>query len=264
MIEALTKSKNKFENLKIFNLVLGCFYLVQALLLFSLTNNYTVNLISNFLNSEYNGLSETFTYMNVTNTVASINLGAMVAMFLFIAALSHFLLAAPGISEWYNENLKKDLGYVRWIEYAFSSSAIIVVLSILVGIRDIHLLFAIFSINAFMNLFGLLMEKLNNSKKKNFDWTAFVYAIKAGFIPWIIIASYIIFGANGYSIGEGMNPIPQPVYLIVLLYFFWFVLFAVNMFMGFKKIDGWKNYLFTEVLYSILGVLSKTSLAWLI
>src|SRR6056297_2401935 len=56
-------------------------------------------------------------------------LGALVGTFLLMSALAHFLLAWP-LKEKYIENLRKNYNPIRWWEYAFSSSVMIVLIAI--------------------------------------------------------------------------------------------------------------------------------------
>ena len=68
-------------------------------------------------------------------------------------------------------NLLRQRNYGRWIEYFFSSSIMIVLISQLVGISDIAALMAIFAVNACMILFGLLMERYERPGKPS--WLPF-------------------------------------------------------------------------------------------
>lgn len=86
--------------------------------------------------------------------------------------------------KWYVANLENHINYARWIEYAVSSSVMIVVISMLVGIYDIVAFIAIFSVNACMNLFGMLME-MYNQKRDKVNWTPFIFGTLAGLVPWM-------------------------------------------------------------------------------
>jgi hypothetical protein len=46
--------------------------------------------------------------------------------------------------------------------------------------------------------------------------------------------------------------------------FVFFNLFAINMFLQYKKVGPWKSYLFGEKSYIILSLLAKSFLAWFI
>ena len=117
----------------------------------------------------------------------------------------------------------------------------------------------IFSLNASMNLFGLLMEKHNQTTPKT-DWTAFIFGCIAGIIPWIAILWYFLGTVN---IGGDLKP-PAFVYAIIPTIFVFFNIFAVKMFLQYKKVGTWKDHLFGERVYIILSLAAKTTLAWMI
>ncbi len=56
---------------------------------------------------------------------------------------------------------------MRWIEYALSSSVMIVIIAALSGIQEIGTLVAIFGVNAAMNLFGWSMESANQGRAED-------------------------------------------------------------------------------------------------
>jgi hypothetical protein len=183
--------------------------------------------------------------------------GPAVAIFLLISAVAHFFLATVGY-KLYVTNLKKGMNPVRFYEYALSSSVMIVLIGMLVGIYDLGAIILIFGINAMMNLFGIMMELHNQTTQKT-DWTAFIYGSVAGIIPWIVIVLYFV----GSLTGDGGKP-PAFVYAIIPTLFVFFNIFAVNMLLQYKKVGPWKDYLFGERVYIILSLAAKTVLAWII
>lgn len=126
----------------------------------------------------------------------------------------------------------------------------------LFGIYDIGALILIFGLNASMNLFGLLMEKINQYTAKT-DWTAFIYGSIAGILPWVVIIMY----AFGNS-----NPLEVPwfVYAIFGSYLFFFNIFPINMILQYKKVGKWSDYLYGEKVYITLSLVAKSVLAWLV
>jgi len=149
---------------------------------------------------------------------------------------------------------------IRFYEYALSSSLMIVLIGMLVGLWDVGALILIFGINATMNLFGLLMEKLNQYTIKT-DWSSFIYGVFAGILPWIVIVIYFVGSINS---GDGEAKPPTFVYFIVPTLFVFFNIFAINMVLQYKKVGRWKDYLFGERFYIILSLTAKTVLAWII
>ena len=65
----------------------------------------------------------------------------------------------------------------------------------LFGCRDLASLLLIIAVNACMNLFGLLMEVLNQYTTST-DWTPFWFGCVAGVWPWIVALMYFLGGGN--------------------------------------------------------------------
>jgi len=185
--------------------------------------------------------------------------GPAVAVFLLLSAVAHFYLATIGYDR-YVGNLKMGMNPIRFYEYALSSSLMIVLIGMLVGLWDIGALILIFGINATMNLFGLLMEKLNQTTIRT-DWSSFIYGVFAGILPWVVIVFYFVGSVNS---GDGEAKPPTFVYFIVPTLFVFFNIFAINMVLQYKKVGRWKDYLFGERVYIILSLTAKTVLAWII
>ena len=82
----------------------------------------------------------------------------------------------------------------------------IVLIAVLMGVYDIGALILIFGLNASMNLFGLLMEKINLDNKK-VNWLPFIYGSVAGIIPWIILFMYAFGNSNPAEVR--VNPLVE-------------------------------------------------------
>jgi hypothetical protein len=54
------------------------------------------------------------------------------------------------------------------------------------------------------------------------------------------------------------------VYLILLIYFVLFNIFAVNMVLQYKGTGRWKDCLYGERTYILLSLIAKSILAWLV
>ena len=256
MLSFLTTSEDKFKNLRIFNLVMGFFHMAQGIIMLLVSNDFSQTLTTSFVEGKQSG--EELSFRNVTEDFVDLNLGPAVALFLFISAIAHFLLASPLFYDWYVKNLKKNVNYARWFEYSLSSSWMIVIIAILTGMLDAPSLILMFTLNAMMILFGYMME-LHNQITEKTNWTAFIFGCIAGIVPWIIIAWYFISAVTNF---EGERPIPDFVYGILISLFIFFNIFAVNMYMQYKKKGPWKNYLFGEAVYIILSLTAKSALAW--
>lgn len=242
---------DKFKNLKLYNIVMGFFHLVQGILMLILSNNFTLPVNTSYL--KFN--ETTYTLEPVLEQFKDLKVGYMVAIFLFLSSLAHFVISLPKIYDWYINNLKKGINYARWIEYSFSSSLMIVLIAMLVGVYDLSTLILMFGLNAMMILFGLLMEVHNQSTRKT-NWISFIFGCIAGVLPWVVIALYL------FNSGDGVNKAPDFVYWIFFSIFLFFNSFAVNMFLQYKKVGKWKDYIYGEKVYILLSLLSKSALAW--
>lgn len=168
----------KYRKLRKFNAGMGAFHFIQFALIMVLSTDFSLPITTSYLkfNPATGPLGLT------TDTIADIRLGPLVALFLLISAIAHFSLASPWGYPWYIRNLKKHINYARWLEYALSSSVMIVVIAMLTGIYDIGALILLFSVTACMNLFGLMME-LHNQTTERTNWTAYYCGVFAGIIP---------------------------------------------------------------------------------
>jgi hypothetical protein len=242
--------EEKFRKLRNFNLVMAFLHAGQGIAMLALSNNFALPVTSSFL--KFNLATQKLA--PDTQTLFNIKIGPAIAIFLFISALAHFLVATL-FNKWYNENLAKGINYARWIEYSFSASLMIVIIAMLVGIYDIASLLLLFGLNASMILFGWMMELHNQTTVKT-NWTAFVFGCIAGIIPWIVIAIYL-FGAGG-----GTDKAPNFVYWIYFSIFLFFNCFAINQVLQYKKVGKWADYLYGERVYIILSLVAKSLLAW--
>jgi hypothetical protein len=252
MEEKMAEEK-KFQGLRRFNLSMGFLHLIQGILMIVLSNDTAYPIYTNFLKFDLSTMS----LVPDPKIAYELRFGPAVAIFLLLSAVAHFFLATVGY-KLYVSNLKKGMNPVRFYEYALSSSVMIVLIGMLVGIYDLGAIILIFGINAMMNLFGIMME-LHNQNTTKTNWTAFIYGCIAGIIPWIVIVLYFM----GSLSGEGGKP-PAFVYAIIPTLFVFFNIFAVNMLLQYKKVGRWKDYLFGERVYIILSLTAKTVLAWII
>lgn len=240
-----------YTGLKRFNAIMGLLHLLQGILMIVLSNDTTYPIYSNFLRFD----QETFSLLPDPKVFYELRFGPAVAVFLLLSAVAHFALATFGY-DWYVRNLKKGMNPARFYEYALSSSLMIVLIGMLVGFWDLGGLILIFGINATMNLFGIMMELHNQTTQKT-NWTSFIFGVFAGILPWVVIVWYFLASVSS----AGAEP-PAFVYAIIPTLFVFFNIFAINMFLQYKKVGRWKDYLFGERVYIILSLTAKTALAW--
>jgi len=243
----------KLKGLRNFNTIMGFLHLIQGVFMIIVSNDTTYPIYTNFLKFDIANRA----LVPDPKLWYELPFGIGTAVFLLLSATAHFYLSTIGYKR-YVENLRKGQNPVRFYEYALSSSLMIVLIGMLVGIWDLGSIILMFGINAMMNLFGIMMEYHNQYTKKT-NWTAFIYGSIAGLIPWIIIVIYFLSAINS----SGAKP-PAFVYAIIPTIFVFFNIFAINMVLQYKKVGKWKEYIFGEKVYIILSLLAKTALAWMI
>jgi hypothetical protein len=238
--------ERKLNNLRIWNIVVGLILAAQAVLMAVLTNSFSLPVTATFMQGPP-GTPATLQH------IWDIPTGWGVFAFMAISAAALLLIASPMVFPWYKLNLLRSRNYGRWIEYFFSSSIMIVLISQICGISDIAALLAIFGINACMILFGALQEKYEKPGKAS--WIPFWFGSFAGVIPWLAILIYVI------APGVSASP-PGFVYGIIVSLFVFFNCFAINMVLQYKKVGPWRDYLYGEKVYIILSLTAKALLAW--
>ncbi|MFW9778382.1 MAG: heliorhodopsin HeR [Candidatus Heimdallarchaeota archaeon] len=250
--------------LKKFNIAMAILHLIQSVLVFGLSliideiKNFSVDIyISKLVIKELTGTKPIFgpepeVFFAFENVA-----GILLASFLFMSAVAHFLIAYP-LNNSYVENLKNKMNPVRWWEYAFSSSVMIIFISLAFGILDFWVIALIFVLNFLMNMFGLLMEKYNQYTAQT-SWLPYWLGWIAGIMPWIVILGTFL----SFDLGVD-QAIPTFIYVAVVMYFIFFNSFALNMFLQYKRIGPWKDYLYGERGYQLLSLVAKSALAWLV
>jgi hypothetical protein len=237
----------RLRDLRRWNAAMAALHLVQGVVMLAVASAFSLPVTSSFLRMD----TATNKLVAVPDELVRLRIGPLVAGFLFLSALAHALLASPWLHRWYDRNLTRGINPARWVEYALSSSLMMIVIAMLVGIYDIAGLILIFALNATMILFGWLME-LHNQTTKRTNWTAYWFGCFAGAVPWIAIAIYLAGAADP----------PSFVYGIFASLFVFFNVFAVNMLLQYRRIGRWRDYVFGERAYTLLSLTAKSLLAW--
>jgi heliorhodopsin len=237
----------KLTDLRRWNGAMGALHFAQGAAMLALASAFSLPVTSSFLRMD----SVTDKLVAVPDELVRLRIGPLIAVFLFVSAAAHFALASRWLHRWYERNVSRGINPARWIEYSLSSSLMMVVIAMLVGIYDIVSLILIFALNATMILFGWLME-LHNQTTERTNWTAYWFGCFAGAVPWIAVAIYLIGAADP----------PGFVYGIFASLFVFFNVFAVNMLLQYRRVGRWRDYLYGERVYMLLSLTAKSALAW--
>jgi hypothetical protein len=136
-------SERRLGRLRIWNIAVGLILAAQAIMIAVLTNSFSLPVTATFMSGPPGTAPELHHLFNIST-------GWGVFAFLAISAGALLIIASPSVFPWYKRNLLQNRNYGRWIEYFFSSSIMIVLISQITGISDIAALLAIFGINACM------------------------------------------------------------------------------------------------------------------
>lgn len=239
-----------FASLNRFNLVMAVLHAAQGVAVVALSRHFSLPISTSFL--KFDPASQSL--VPATHTVFNLSLPWLVAGFFFLSALFHLIIGTV-YRPTYEANLAKGINKARWFEYSLSASVMMVAISLLVGIYDLGSLLMIFALVAGMNLMGLVME-VHNQTTKETNWLSYWIGCLLGAVPWIVVALYLW---SGYANGSAA---PTFVYWIFVSIFVFFNCFAINMWLQYKKVGRWQDYLYGERAYMILSLVAKSLLAW--
>jgi len=245
MSKQITETK-----LRKFNIIAGFLHLLQGIAVVVLSKDFILPISGTYLSLN----PATQTLEPTTKVLFDLSLPLLIAIFLFLSAAAHFLIATI-YNKQYNIHLSRGINIARWIEYSLSASIMIVGIALLVGIYDAMSLVMLFGLVGIMNLLGLVMEVHNQTTKKT-NWLSYWIGCIAGITPWVVVAFTLWLGSDNGSSA------PTFVYWIFVSIFLFFNTFAINMALQYNKVGPWKDYLYGELVYIILSLVAKSLLAW--
>ena len=251
MLGIFPSKKINFGRLRTFNFAMASLHAAQGVVIIFLATDFKLPVNAGYL--DFNIAKQALE--PASRTLFELPLAWLVVAFFFMSAVAHLTIATVW-QRGYGSDIQKGMNRARWIEYAFSASTMMVAIALLVGIYELSALIMIFALIAFMNLMGLVMEVHNQTTKKT-NWLSFAIGCFAGIVPWIVVGLYF-WAAAAYGSGE----IPTFVYWIYVSIFIFFNCFAINMFLQYKKIGRWRDYVFGEYAYIALSLIAKSILAW--
>ncbi|MHB0928111.1 MAG: heliorhodopsin HeR [Candidatus Nanopelagicales bacterium] len=237
----------RLASLRRYNLIAGIFHLLQAIAILALSNSFALPVFVNYLTGAPTP-GASFEQVHVFD----IRMGYGVALFSLLSAAAHFWIVGPGFAR-YGAGLARQQNLARWVEYAISSTLMIVLISMVNAVWNLVALLGIIGCNVSMILFGWLQEKYE--KPGSGGMLPFWFGCIAGAFPWIAMFWLLI--APGAS-----NHAPGFVYGIVISLFLFFNCFALVQWLQYKQVGRWRDYLVGERTYITLSFVAKSALAW--
>jgi len=237
------------------NWATGIIHLASAIVIFIITDKTAqAPLLVNYPDPSSRGA------ITQPKELAKVTVGYFAAVFLLLAAIDHIAMASFLRSR-YEKGLKVSQNHFRWIEYSISASLMHVMIAMLCGIFDIHILLGIFGLTMTTMTFGSLQESSSHryqGRPEKKSLTPFWLGCIPWLVGWGIICSYFFHAA-----AKSDPKPPDFVWSIIFIIIALDTTFAINMFLQQKEIGKWKDYYYGEVAFIILSITSKSLLAWL-
>jgi hypothetical protein len=256
MAKEVNDAKLNFDALRKWNQWLAGIFFVQAVAIAvaSVARPYPITL--NFLGTDTLQSQAAGHAVLATGTrhLFDLNLVIIVVLFLLVAAITH-ALAATKLRTIYEHGLRIGLNKIRWIEYVFGAGLVLVAIGILVGVQDLATLLTIFGLTAIASLLDLIVER--QVSRGRTSWIVFGISCASCLLAWVVV---------GLSLtGTAIYGTPSIfAWIIAAITFLMFAASGVNLYLQQRKFGNWANYLFSEKLFMVLSLVTKTLLAWLL
>lgn len=249
-MEAAGVNESSLSRLRRWNLGLSLLHAVQVVAVLVLANGFAITVTSQFPSGPPG------TAAPAPEALFDVAVGPAIAVFLALAALDHLLTATVFRSR-YETDLHAGLNRFRWIEYSLSATIMLILIGFYNGLTVITEVILIIGANVAMILFGWLQELMNPPSRTRTTMLPFWFGCVAGAAPWVAIVVNLI-GASG----NGPNQVPGFVYGIVASLFIFFMSFALNQWLQYRRIGKWADYGYGEKVYLVLSLVAKSALAW--
>ena len=190
-------------------------------------------------------------------TFSDWSLKILVLVYFGFTVFFHILYATDFFgSGLYTKMIQEGNNWVRWIEYAISSTLMTLLVLIVTGVKDFDAVVLAVVANIAMILTGQIVERAKEKSVK-------ILGLVIGFLLLLVIFA-VIFRNFFYNLSQAKNfdyKVPFYVYAIVFLLFIWYLQFGIVAVLNMKN-PG--NYLKYEKYYIWLSFLSKASLGFFI
>lgn len=235
----------RLKRLRIWNLALTILHAAQAVAILVLASDFAITVTSTFTAGPPGAA------VPAPESLFDVRIGAAIAVFLGLAALDH-LLTSTVFRRRYEADLRDGINRFRWLEYSFSATLMVLLISFYAGITGIAAIIGIIGANVAMILFGWLQEKMNPPGSSSVTMMPFWFGTLVGLAPWVAITVNFV----------GAETVPGFVYGIFVSLLIFFMSFAVNQWLQYRQIGPWRSYAFGETAYLVLSLAAKSALAW--
>jgi hypothetical protein len=249
-VEDASVTESSLTRLRRWNLGLTVLHGAQVVAVLLLANGFAITVTSQF------PAGPPGTTAPAPEALFEVTVGYAIALFLALAALDH-LLTATVMRSRYEADLRSGINRFRWIEYSVSATIMVVLIGFYNGITGITEVILVCGANVAMILFGWLQEVMNPPGRTRTTMLPFWFGCVAGAAPWVAIIVNLVGASSGDT-----NEVPGFVWGIVGSLFVFFMSFALNQWLQYRRIGRWADYVFGEKVYLVLSLVAKSALAW--
>lgn len=243
--EATGVTAERLSGLRIWNLGLTVLHLAQAVLIVILAGDFAISVTSTF------PAGPPGSPQPAPEALFDVPIGWATAVFLAMAAFDHLLTGTVSRGA-YERDLRRGINRFRWVEYSFSATLMVILISFYSGITGIDAVIAVAGANVAMILFGWVQERMNPPGREQTTMMPFWFGTLAGLAPWVAIVVNVV----------GADAVPGFVYGIVVAQFVFFFSFGLNQWLQYRGVGRWSDYAFGEKGYLVLSLVAKSVLAW--
>lgn len=235
----------RLSRLRTWNLALAVLHAAQAVLVLLLATDFAITVTSQYPQGPPG------TAPPAPEPLFEVPIGPAVAVFLALAAVDH-LLTGTLLRGRYEADLRGGVNRFRWIEYSVSATLMIILIGFYTGLTGITEVILIVGANVAMILFGWLQEVMNPPGRARTTMLPFWFGCVAGAAPWVAILTNTI----------GAAEVPGFVLGIIVSLFVFFMSFALNQWLQYRRLGRWADYAYGEKAYLVLSLVAKSALAW--
>ncbi|MGV8964670.1 MAG: heliorhodopsin HeR [Cellulomonas sp.] len=233
----------RLAGLRTWNLGLALLHLGQAVAVAVLAGSFAITVVSSIPEGPPG------TPVPTPAALFDVPIGWAIAVFLTLAALDHLLTATVSRGT-HERDLKRGINRFRWVEYSFSATLMVILISFYSGVTNPNAVPAIAGANVAMILFGWLQELMNGRTATTM--LPFWFGTIVGLAPWISIL---------YNIAASES-VPGFVYGITANQVVLFFSVGLNQWLQYREIGKWTDYAYGEKTYLVLSLVAKSLLAW--
>ncbi|CAJ1959104.1 unnamed protein product [Cylindrotheca closterium] len=195
-----------------------------------------------------------------TRLVSEVSVPWVTGTIVLLSALDHIFTITPYGRNLYNHGLSQNRATYRWLEYGISCSLMNMHMAQLVGVTDVHMILLIFVLSILIQYPAYIFEVVNGRARAEghaYYWSPFFIGCLPYAAVWGVILTYY-----AESLAEVENQ-PQFVFPTIIAVFCLECLFPIVFVLQWLQMGIFKDYMVGEYTFMMLGVLAKSSLAWL-